>query len=132
MFNKSVLPLVFVFLVIGASVLIFRDALAQKGVDWQVLSGGNLLIYVITIISLQLLNKGMKAESTHGFLRNAYSGILFKLMACAIASFVYILAADKNLNKPALFICMGLYLIYSFVEMRMILKHSKQKKNVGN
>lgn len=132
MFNKTVSPLVFVFLILGAAILIFRNTLEQKGVDWQVLAGGNLFIYIVTIISVHLLSKGLGAENTHSFLRNAYSGILVKLMACAAAAFFYILVAGKNLNKPALFICMGLYLVYSFVEMSMIMKQSKQKKNVRN
>ncbi len=127
MFNKSVLPLVVVFLLIAIAILVFKNALTQNGVDWQVLSGGNLIIYLITIISVHMLTKGLQAETTHGFLRNAYSGILLKLMACAVAAFVYILIAGKNLNKPALFGCMGLYLVYSFMEMRLILKMNKQK-----
>jgi len=132
MFNKSMLPLVFVFLALGATILLLRNNLEEKGVDWQVLTGGNLVVYIITIISMQLITKGLNAKSTHAFLRNAYSGILVKLLACAAAAFIYILVAGKNLNKPALFICKGFYLVYSAVEMSLIMKLSKQNKNVGN
>jgi len=132
MFNRSVWPLVFIFLLAGAAILVFKNYLRQKGIDWEVLTGGNIFIYAVTAISFQLLSKGLKADNTNAFLRSAYSGILIKLMACAGAAFIYIFVAGKNLNKPALFICMGLYLIYSFVEMNLILKISKQKKNVGN
>jgi hypothetical protein len=132
MFNKTVSPLVIVFLIFGAAILIFRNTLQQKGIDWQVLAGGNLFIYLVTIVSVHLLSSGLHASNTHAFLRNAYSGILVKLLACAAAAFVYILASGKNLNKPALFICMGLYLVYSFAEMTMIMKQSKQNKNVRN
>ncbi len=126
------LPLVFVFLIIGAVVLVFRNYLQQKGVDWQVVSGGNLVLYIVTVVSLNLLTKGMDAVGTQAFLRNAYSGILFKLMACAVAAFIYILIAGGNVNKPAIFIMMGLYFVYTFVEMRIVLMHSKRKKNVEN
>lgn len=131
MFNKSVYPLVFVFLIAGAAILVFRNFLQQKGVDWELLTGANIFIYIVTVISLHLLTTGLQAQTTHAFLRNAYSGILLKLMACAAAAFIYILAAGKRLNKPALFISMGLYLIYSFVEMATVLKKSKQSKH-GN
>ena len=129
MFNKSMLPLVFVFLVVGTVILVFRSFLNGKGVDWQVLSGGNLFIYAVTIVSLHLLSRGLNAENTHSFLRNAYSGILLKLMACAVAAFIYILSAGKNINKPAIFLMMGLYLVYSFVEMSIIMKQSKRSKH---
>ena len=129
MFNKSITPLVFVFLIIGILILVFRNYLQLHNVDWQVLSGGNLFIYIVTVISMHLLSKGLSAENTHAFLRNAYSGILVKLFACAGAAFIYIVAAGDNLNKKALFITMGLYLVYSFIEMWVILKQSKHKKN---
>ncbi len=129
MFNKSVTPLVVAFLVIGGSILIFRNFLLQNHVDWQVLSGGNLFIYIITVVSVNLLSSGLQAENTQLFLRKAYSGILLKLFGCAAAAFIYILAAGENMNKRALFICMGLYLVYTFLELKIILKQSQHKKN---
>lgn len=130
MFNKTILPLVFLFLLIGAFILIFRNLLTQNGFDWQMLSGANLFIYAITVISMHLLIKGMNAPNTHAFLRNAYSGILVKLFACAGAAFIYILVSDKNLNKRGLLTSMGFYLVYSFVEMYVIMKENQRKKNV--
>jgi hypothetical protein len=132
MFNKSITPLVIIFLVIGAAIFILRNTLQQQGIDWQVVMGGNVFIYVITIISIHLLSKGLHADNTNAFLRNAYSGILLKLMACAGAAFIYILASGDRLNKPGLFVCMGLYLVYSFVEMSVIMKQSNHRKNVKN
>lgn len=130
MFNKSLVPLVVIFLVVGGLILIFRDSLQAYGCDWQVLSGGNLFIYLVTVASMHLLSKGLHAEKTQVFLRNAYSGIMFKLFACAGAAFIYILIAGKDLNKPALFGSMALYLVYTFVELSVIVKQSNAKKNV--
>ena len=130
MFNKSIVPLVIIFLVFGGLILVFRNSLQQLGFDWQVLSAGNLFIYVVTVVSMHLLTKGLTAERTQVFLRNAYSGIMFKLFACAAAAFIYILASGKNLNRPALFACMALYLVYTFAELSVIMKKSNAKKNV--
>lgn len=130
MYNKNIVPLIFVFLVIEVLIYVFRNFLELHGFDWQVLSGGNVFIYLVTAVSMNMLTKGLNAANTNAFLRNAYSGILIKLFACAGAAFIYILASGKNLNKPALFACMGLYLIYTFVELSVILKQSNAKKNV--
>ncbi len=132
MFNKSIIPLVIIFLLSGSLILVFRKNLQAYGFDWQVLTGGNLFIYIITIISMHFLTKGMNASNTQAFLRNTYSSILIKLFACAGAAFIYIFAARNNLNKPALFACMGLYLVYTFAEMSAIMKQSTSKKNVEN
>jgi hypothetical protein len=129
MFNKTIWPLVVMFLIIALFILLFRNFLQERGVDWQVTSGGNLIIYVITIVSLHMLSKGLTAKSTPSFLGNAFGGIFLKLMACAIAAFIYIFTARKEVNKPALFICMGLYLVYTFVEMKIIMKQSKDLKD---
>ncbi len=57
---------------------------------------------------------------------------MVKLFACAGAAFIYILLSEKNLNKPALFASMFLYLVYTFVELSVIMKRSNAKKNVKN
>jgi hypothetical protein len=132
MFNKRVFPLVVVFLITSALIFAFRQFLEAHGFDWQVLIGGNLFIYIITTISFHFLNKGINAADTNAFLRNAYGAILIKLFACAGAAFIYILASGKNINKPALFASMGLYLIYTFVELSVIMKQSNARKNVKN
>jgi hypothetical protein len=132
MFNKSVLSLVIVFLIAAALIFFLRRFLIEHGCDWQVLSGGNLFIYLVTAVSMHMLTKGMNAPNTNLFLRNAYGAILIKLFACAGAAFIYILVSGKNLNKPALFGCMFLYLIYTFVELSVIVKQSNAKNNVKN
>jgi len=132
MFNKSIFPLVIIFLIVAVVILVGRDFLQKNGFDWQVLSGGNLFIYLVTAVSMHMLSKGLHADNTHAFLRNAYGGIMVKLFACAGAAFIYILVSGENLNKPGLFACMLLYLIYTFVELSVIMKQSNAKKNVKN
>src|SRR3954469_9051301 len=132
MYNKSAGTLVIVFFIIAVSIYIFRNFLELQGFDWRILSGGNVFLYIVTTLSMQMLAKGLNAENTNAFVRHAYSGILIKLFACAGVAFIYILVSGKNLNKPALFACMGLYLVYTFVELTVIMKQSNAKKNVKN
>lgn len=132
MLNKNIIPLVFVFLVTAALIFVFRNFLELYGFDWTALSVGNLFVYLVTAVSMHLLSKGMNAADTNAFLRNAYSAVLIKLFACAGAAFIYIMLAGKNLNKPSIFTSMGLYLIYTFVELSVIIKQSNAKKNVKN
>ncbi len=130
MFNKSILPLVGLFLVISFVTMIFKVSLNQQGLDWQVLMGGNIFLYIVTAISFHLLREGMVAATTSAFLTRVYGSILLKLFGCAIAALAYIFISGSKLNKPALFTLMGLYLVYTFVEMRILMKHIKQQKDV--
>ena len=52
-----------------------------------------------------------------------------KFFVVAIAAFIYIMVTKKNVNKPALFFCMGLYIVYTFFEVSSLLRVLKQKKN---
>jgi hypothetical protein len=132
MFNKATAPLVIVFVLSAGLILIFRQFLEQRGFNAQVLSVGNFFVYLVTTVSMRMLSKGLQAENTNAFLRGAYSGILLKLFACAGAAFIYILVSGKNLNTPALFAIMFLYLVYTFVELSIIMKQSNARKNVKN
>jgi hypothetical protein len=132
MFSKNIISLFIVFLVVAALIFVSRLFLEQHGFDWQVLTAGNIFVFIITVVSTYFLAKGINAVDTNAFLRNAYGAILIKLFACAGAAFIYIVVSGKNVNKPALFACMGLYLIYTFVELSVIMKLSNAKKNVKN
>ena len=49
-----------------------------------------------------------------------------KFFVLAIAAFVYIAIFKKMISKPALFGCLGLYFLYTFIEMRSVMKMSKK------
>ena len=129
MFNKTAFPLVVLFLISTAFFFIGRNVLQTKGFDWQVLVGGNLFLYLVTVVSMNMLSNGLNASNTQSFLRNAYGGIMIKLFACASAVVIYVFVSGKSFNKYSLFVCMGLYLVYTYLEFKGILKQSNDKKN---
>ena len=52
---------------------------------------------------------------------------MIKFFVCLIAAFIYFMLAKKNVNKPALIICMGLYIVYTVLEVAALQKLLKQK-----
>jgi hypothetical protein len=58
-----------------------------------------------------------------------YGGMFLKMMICLFAAFIYIMVAGKTVNKGAIIVCLFLYLVYSSVEIILLLKQSKQRKN---
>jgi hypothetical protein len=99
------------------------------GMSQDVVIAGNLLLFAITFISFLLAERGLQKENPYAFTRAVYASIMIKLFACIIAAFVYISVNKADLNKPALFTCMGLYLVYTFVEVAVLMKLLKKKKN---
>jgi len=126
---KSFTPVIFFFIALNGFFISGKNMLAKWGVDQGVVIVGNLLLFVITLLSFWLGQRGLKNPNPHAFVRSVYSSIMIKLFACIIAAFVYISIYKSNLNKPALFICMGLYLVYTFIEVSVLMKLLKEKTN---
>ncbi len=127
--RKSLMPFFFLFVVINSLAIVFRGRMTSMGFDTNVLLIGNLLLCLITFISFYMQYKGMKAVTTAGFLRAVYGSFMIKLLLVAMMVFGYAFMYKENINKPSLFTCMFLYLVYTFIETRALLKLSKKKSN---
>ena len=127
--RKPFLPVVLLFLILNAFFLAGKNILQRWNADHEVLIVGNSLLFVITLISFLLAQKGLNNTNTHVFIRAIIGGIMVKLFVAVIAAFIYIALFKKNINKPALFACMGLYLVYTFFEVSVLTKQLKQKTN---
>jgi hypothetical protein len=126
---KGFMPVVLVMILLNGFFSIGKSRLQQNNIDADVLIIGNTLLFVITLISFLLAQKGLSNSNPHAFVRSVYMSVMLKLFVCIIAAFIYISIYKSNLNKPALFGCMGLYLVYTFLEVATLMKMLKQKKN---
>jgi hypothetical protein len=127
--RKSLLPFFLIFILVNALAIVFRSLLEQKGFSQEVLLIGNLILFSVTILSFVMMQKGIGAASAHAFVRSVYSAFLSKIILFAAAVLIYVLVVKKGVNKPSLFTCLFLYLVYTFIEVRILFKLAKQKKN---
>ena len=125
--RKPLLPIVILFISVAVPSIWMEATLEALGFDPRVLFAGNAFLYVLTMASWFLLVKGMKAKDTAGFLGSFYGSFLMKFMLVAIVAFAYISTHRESINKPSLFTCMGLYLLYMALETRAVLSTSKRK-----
>jgi len=122
-------PLIVFFILLNALFLSGKNFLERYGADQSVLIFGNLVLFSATLLSFFFARRGLMANNPHAFVRSVYASIMIKLFACLVAATIYIFFFRKNLNKPALFTCMGLYLVYTFIEVSVLTKLLKEKKN---
>src|SRR5438270_2392818 len=117
--NKTAgfIPIAGFFVITTMLFSLFGGPLEKFNVDQVVLLIGNSLLFLITLISYSLARRGMKHSNPNVFIRAVYASIMIKLFVCMIAAFGYISIYKKNLNKAALFTCMGLYVFYTFMEV---------------
>ena len=125
--RKAVLVLVYLFL--GFTVLFGTGwiILSRTEVDFVVLLTGNLLLFGVSFYSFHLSVRALHHKNVQVFLRLLYSSLLLKLFLLGLAALIYIARFKQDVNKPALFGCFGLYLIYTFTEVRLVMQQSKQK-----
>ena len=126
---KAFLPIAFTCVIVILILTSAHKLFDQWNVDTGVILIGNFILFLITSISFILAQRGVKHSNPNVFFRSVYSGIMLKLFACIIAAFIYISIYKSHLNKPALFISMGLYLVYTFVEVSVLMKLLKRKSN---
>jgi hypothetical protein len=124
--RKTYIQLFSFFILLNAIFLICWFAIPSLGMDWRVLAGGNTILFVVGIISVNMSSKALTHKNVQGFLRLVYGSFLLKFFVLSVSAFVYILLLKKQINKPALFGCFGLYFIYTFIELRSVMKQSKK------
>ena len=122
-------PVILVFILLNVFFIAARQWITNKGADQEVLIAGNLLLFVVSVITFLITHRSFRSNNPNAFVRAMYAGFIIKFFAVAIAAFIYILITKKDVNKPALFACMLLYAVYTFVEVRTLLGVLKQKKN---
>jgi hypothetical protein len=126
---QFLLPIILFFVVMSIFFLAGKNFLEKNGLDQSVLLFGNLILFTATLLSYFIAMRGLAASNPNVFVRSAYMSIMIKLFICIIAALIYIFMFRKQVNKPALFTCMGLYLIYTFLEVSVLTRFLKRKKN---
>ena len=126
---RGLRPVIILFVVLNGFFIAGKNLLQGWGVDHNVLIIGNAILFLITLMSFSLAQRGLNSPNSHAFVRAVYGSVMIKLFLCLIAAFIYISTNKGNLNKPALFTCMGLYLVYTFMEVSALMKLLRGKKN---
>ncbi len=124
---KGFMPVLILFVILNVIFVVGRNALENWGADQETLIAGNAILFVFTLISFLVALRGLHNPNPNVFMRTVMGSIMLKMFLIVIAAFVYISIYRKDINKPALFTCMGLYLVYTFLEVSGLMKMLKQK-----
>jgi hypothetical protein len=124
--RKAYFPLLFLFLGLSLVFLVLQYLIPGTFVNYRVLLVGNLLLFIVGWISVTMSKAALEHKNVQIFLRLVYGSFLLKFFVLAIGAFVYIALYKKNINKPALLGCFGLYIIYAIIELRSVMKQSKK------
>ena len=126
---QSIRPLLIVFALFNGFFITGKSWLEKNGIDQNVFILGNLILFAVSLSAFLITSKAFRSPNPQAFVRAMYGSFIIKFFVVAIAAFVYIMVAKKSVNKPALIACAGLYIIYTSIETKALMKMLKQKKN---
>lgn len=127
--NQLIRPLLLIFAFVTAFCITGKNWLEKQGIQQEVVLIGNLILFGVSFAAYYINLLSLKSANPQSSVRAMYSSFMIKFFVLAVAAFIYIMIAKKNVNKPGLIVCAGLYIIYAALETKALLQLVKQKKN---
>ena len=115
-------PMNFLFILVNGLVFVLRSRLTPYGWDADVVLAGNILLFALSRLGYSLHLRGMRSKGGASFLGTVYGAFLLRLVVSAAAVFTYAGWKRSDISWPAVFTCMFLYLVYTFLETRAFLR----------
>jgi hypothetical protein len=126
MSGRIYLSILLVFVISSLLVVVLRSTLAGWDMDYRVLLGGNIILFLASALSLYLYSRALKSTRIHAVVRVAYGTMMIKMFGCIAATLLYLWAAGPSASKRAIIACFSLYIIYSFLEVKILMQLNKK------
>jgi len=126
---KAFRPLLIVFLLINGGIVGARSLLAKWNISADVLLIGHIILFTATAVSFYFYYKSFQDSRPQTFVRFIYAGMFIKMALCLFSSFLYIMISGSEVNKGGIIGCLVFYMLYTILEVVILMKVSKQKKN---
>ena len=91
---------------------------------------GNAVLFIATAFSFYLYSKALRNNNTQVFLRMMYSSLLVKMVSVLVAMLLY-LFVSKDVNKSGIMASLALYVVYTYVEVKVLMRLSKNSPKNG-
>lgn len=125
-------PVLIVFVLVNIACAIIKFTSLTLNTDWKVIFGTNLLLLVISVIGITKQLTVLKINNPYAMVRGVMMSMVMKFFILGTAAFTYLYLAGAERNVNALFISMGVYLIYTWVEVKITMQLKPPIKNGGN
>jgi hypothetical protein len=120
-------PMLIVFVVLTAFFISGHSFLERASINQDVVLWGNILIFLVSLVSFFLIQRSFQTAGGTAFLRGMYGSFMLKFFGLAIAAFIYIMVNKQQVSKGALGVCAGLYIIYTILEVAALRAALKKK-----
>lgn len=126
-YRKLIRPLGVLFILVTTILLAFRTLLNEIKVDATVVICANTLLFLATIMTIFFQYKNLNNPNPNAMVRGVMAGMFLKLFGLSAAVLIYLFAAGANRSVNAVFVGMGLYIVYTWLEVRISLRLNPKK-----
>lgn len=131
-FIKPFRPVIYLFILVNLLCIFLAVFFKKQDINPWVVASTNLLLFAISMFSLQQQLKQSKDANPHAMVRGVMSTVVLKLFVLGSAAIVYLYNAGENKSVNAIFLGMALYIIYTWLEVKLSLKINHSSKDGGN
>ena len=85
---------------------------------------GNLLMFILTVLAYILVNPKIGSRPQK-FINGILSASILKMSVCMVSFLTFVLLNRENLHKPTIFLLLGIYIIYTAIETKLLIKMNK-------
>jgi hypothetical protein len=124
-------PLILLYLLVNGLTILYKSGLPAIGIDSSVILAANLLLFLTGCLNIFLQVKAAGTSNAHAMTRSAMAATFLRLIILGVAVFIYLKKAGTGRSANAIYVSMGLYVVYTILEVRIGLKLNK-KSDAGN
>lgn len=130
--KKTLLPFILVFIIVTLFAIGNVLFTLNWNIDSQLVAGANTILFLIGIFNVWQQSKSRANQNPHAMVRSVMSGTVLKLFVLGSAAFIYLYQSGEHKNVNGLFFSMALYIVYTWLDVRVALKENPVKKDGSN
>jgi hypothetical protein len=125
---RNLSGLFIVFGVVSLLCVALKDQLAKWTIDYRAVLVGNVILLVLSAISVMLHLRAFSKSNPNVFVRSVMLSNILKIMGIVAASVIYTISVGKNTAQNTIFTGLFLYVVYSWMEKKITMRLSKSRK----
>ena len=126
-FKQLIFPLFIAWLISAGLLLAFNNKLEAKHIKVLVVHFANALLLGFSVLNIYFQYNNINNPNPNAVIRGVMLGMFLKLFGLAAAAVIYLFAAGAARSVYAVFTSMALYIVYTWLEVRISLQLNPKK-----
>lgn len=125
--NKKTSTIWVAFIVFIVLTILGWNSLAIRKINPWVVLISNGILCLVTLLNIAYHSASLQQSNPQAVLRSVMASTMIKLFVLGASVLIYLLAAGSSRSVYAIILSMGLYIIYSWMETKILLQLKKAK-----